>query len=436
MRDHTPSQTALLVAYLVLLSVKKRRLRLIDSDIRIQAEDRDAASAIVTAQAAMLSAAGLLLGTPQQWANHRLDIVTPTEILLRKCYIENHVRRLLPLVKQVLVLGAGYDTLAHRLAGEFPHWTFYEVDHPATSKVKLRALQRLIRNDPLSPQDRSKSLAVAVSVLIRKVFWVILVRASKLLLNLLSFGLLLREPPVSKPSGDPVACTTVLPNLHLVSLDLSQLDTGEEPARLGEVLHNVTNGQYSPSAPTIIVMEGLSMYLTKEQLQHLLQNHLIPIPTEDKTDKGAGQLVPRLLRECVSSVSPDESSQYLVLDVLAWNDATNTPDVGRYSWHVVNLVAWLAGERMHFGVSHPVLLNMSHLLSGDPHHGSAPAVSGPLQVTRTSNENRRDSFCTGDHDQGQWRVIADTYQCFGREHLMVLEFIFTDKKKGDAVNSP
>jgi Leucine carboxyl methyltransferase len=158
MRDHTPSQTALLISYMVLLSGARRRLHL-NGDFRV--EDRDTASAIVTSQTAVLQAAGYLLGTRQQWmqdtwlssASHwltrGLDLVTPAEILLRKCYIENQVRRLLPSVKQVLVLGAGYDTLAHRLAREFPNLIFCEVDHPATSKVKLRALQRLLRTENL-----------------------------------------------------------------------------------------------------------------------------------------------------------------------------------------------------------------------------------------------------------------------------------------------
>lgn len=42
--------------------------------------------------------------------------------------------------EQVLVLGAGLDTLCMRLAPDFPKVTFFEVDHPATSAAKARAV--------------------------------------------------------------------------------------------------------------------------------------------------------------------------------------------------------------------------------------------------------------------------------------------------------
>jgi methyltransferase (TIGR00027 family) len=43
---------------------------------------------------------------------------------------------------QVVVLGAGFDTLALRLAQEFSHIAFIELDHPATSQAKWRALKQ------------------------------------------------------------------------------------------------------------------------------------------------------------------------------------------------------------------------------------------------------------------------------------------------------
>ncbi len=42
--------------------------------------------------------------------------------------------------KQVLVLGAGFDTLCLRLAPQFPHVEFFEVDHPATSAAKAKGV--------------------------------------------------------------------------------------------------------------------------------------------------------------------------------------------------------------------------------------------------------------------------------------------------------
>jgi len=41
---------------------------------------------------------------------------------------------------QVLVLGAGFDTLCLRLAPQFPHVQFFEVDHPATSTAKAKGV--------------------------------------------------------------------------------------------------------------------------------------------------------------------------------------------------------------------------------------------------------------------------------------------------------
>ena len=62
--------------------------------------------------------------------------------VVRKCYIEEVTRRSLREgVQQVVVLGAGFDTLALRLHREFPAVIFIECDHPATQRVKQQALQ-------------------------------------------------------------------------------------------------------------------------------------------------------------------------------------------------------------------------------------------------------------------------------------------------------
>jgi len=44
--------------------------------------------------------------------------------------------------KQVLVLGAGFDTLCLRFAPQFPQVEFFEVDHPATSAAKAKGVLR------------------------------------------------------------------------------------------------------------------------------------------------------------------------------------------------------------------------------------------------------------------------------------------------------
>ncbi len=65
----------------------------------------------------------------------------PVSILLRKRWIEDEVRSALRGASQLVVLGAGYDTLALRLLDSFPWVRFVEVDHPATQTVKRRALE-------------------------------------------------------------------------------------------------------------------------------------------------------------------------------------------------------------------------------------------------------------------------------------------------------
>ena len=43
-------------------------------------------------------------------------------------------------VTQVLVLGAGYDTMGWRLAPEFSGVHFFKIDHPASARLKARGI--------------------------------------------------------------------------------------------------------------------------------------------------------------------------------------------------------------------------------------------------------------------------------------------------------
>ena len=62
----------------------------------------------------------------------------------RKAFCEKQVREGIAAgATQVLVLGAGYDTLGWRLAPEFPGVRFYEIDHPATGKRKAQGIAGL-----------------------------------------------------------------------------------------------------------------------------------------------------------------------------------------------------------------------------------------------------------------------------------------------------
>ena len=69
--------------------------------------------------------------------------------VLRKTFIEHSVRNAIASgVKQVIVLGAGFDMLAYMLSKEFSGVEFLEIDHPATSKDKQNALDPEIIERP------------------------------------------------------------------------------------------------------------------------------------------------------------------------------------------------------------------------------------------------------------------------------------------------
>ena len=59
----------------------------------------------------------------------------------RKIFINEQVLAAIETgATQVLVVGAGFDTLCLRLAPQFPHVKFFEVDHPATSAAKAKGV--------------------------------------------------------------------------------------------------------------------------------------------------------------------------------------------------------------------------------------------------------------------------------------------------------
>ena len=62
----------------------------------------------------------------------------------RKAFCEHQVREVIRAgAGQVLVLGAGYDTLGWRLAPEFPGVDFFEIDQPATAVPKAKGVAAL-----------------------------------------------------------------------------------------------------------------------------------------------------------------------------------------------------------------------------------------------------------------------------------------------------
>ncbi len=84
-------------------------------------------------------------------------------LALRKRFVDDEVRAAIADgATQVLVVGAGLDTLALRLAAEFPDVTFFELDHPATQSAKQAAIDALTAvaaaaNLRLCPVDLSRA---------------------------------------------------------------------------------------------------------------------------------------------------------------------------------------------------------------------------------------------------------------------------------------
>lgn len=68
----------------------------------------------------------------------------------RKAFCERQVKDGIGAgATQILVLGAGYDTLAWRLASEFSGVQFFEIDHPATARLKDRGIGAMGRRENL-----------------------------------------------------------------------------------------------------------------------------------------------------------------------------------------------------------------------------------------------------------------------------------------------
>ena len=68
----------------------------------------------------------------------------------RKAFCERQVRDGIGTgANQILVLGAGYDTMAWRLAPQFSEVNFFEIDHPATSRLKGSGIETMGRRNNL-----------------------------------------------------------------------------------------------------------------------------------------------------------------------------------------------------------------------------------------------------------------------------------------------
>jgi methyltransferase (TIGR00027 family) len=196
MRKKRPSKTARKVALnIVTLGSKPGR-------------DEVLPAGIVDATATLLVESGAVGATAVRWSRSRkmvsvymaFDWMMPGQFEAfgyRKSFCERHVRAGIGTgASQILVLGAGYDTMGWRLAPEFSGVDFFEIDHPATARLKAKAIEAM--------GQRS--------------------------------------------------------NLHLIAEDLGE-------RQLVDVLH--ANDVWNPTAPAVIVAEGLLMYLSPEAVAAL-----------------------------------------------------------------------------------------------------------------------------------------------------------------------
>ena len=164
MRKDKPSKTARKVALNIVTLGAKPRM------------DNVLPPGIVDATAEMLVASGAVGANTIQWARSRrmvsvyeaFDWMMPGQFEAfghRKAFFDRQVREGIDAAAtQILILGAGYDTLAWRLAPEFTGVNFFEIDHPATACRKAKGLEQMGRRDNLHliPEDLSKRKLVDV----------------------------------------------------------------------------------------------------------------------------------------------------------------------------------------------------------------------------------------------------------------------------------
>ena len=164
MRKDKPSKTAYKVALNIVTLGAKPGM------------DKVLPPGIVEATEKLLLASGAVGATSIRWSRSRrivsvyeaFDWMMPGQFEAfghRKAFCERQVRDGIGTgATQVLVLGAGYDTMGWRLAPEFAGVNFFEIDHPATALLKARGIKAMGQRDNLHliPEDLGKRKLVDV----------------------------------------------------------------------------------------------------------------------------------------------------------------------------------------------------------------------------------------------------------------------------------
>jgi methyltransferase (TIGR00027 family) len=149
MRKDKPSRTALKVAFNIVTLGSKPGMEAI------------LPSGIVDATRKLLVASGAAGERTVKWAQSKtsvaiyeaFDWMLPGQFEAfahRKAFCERQVRDGIGAgATQILVLGAGYDTMGWRLAPEFSGVNFFEIDHPATARLKTKGIDAMGRRKNL-----------------------------------------------------------------------------------------------------------------------------------------------------------------------------------------------------------------------------------------------------------------------------------------------
>ena len=164
MRKHKPSLTARKIALaIVTLSIKPGMEGVLPVGVAEATAKLLVAAGVVSKRVIRMARSKTSLSIYQAF-----DRMLPGQfeaLAQRKAFFEHHVRNAIAEgATQVLILGAGYDTLAWRLSEEYPAVNFFEIDHPATARVKAQGITVMGKRDNLSliAEDLSKRKLVQV----------------------------------------------------------------------------------------------------------------------------------------------------------------------------------------------------------------------------------------------------------------------------------
>ena len=143
MREDRPSSTAALIAAATAFLARDPRL----ADLVPEGAAPWCERCLESLSAAQLAAVRAVSHPALRWAARLAERATVPGLLLhfmlRKRWIEEAVRAALAEgCAQLVVVGAGFDSLALRLAPRFPRAGFIEIDHPATQERKRAAAAR------------------------------------------------------------------------------------------------------------------------------------------------------------------------------------------------------------------------------------------------------------------------------------------------------